>query len=460
MHAPPGGAFAARAAPVAGVAPPYALPPYTAIMHAPPGYVATAAAGGNYMWVAPEQQPRQPGTSGGYRAPGAPLTTGADVMWVSASSMGDGGVHNAQWNVHGYTGSREGGSGRDARAAPAPAKTSGGSEASTSRNAAMTNAKSSAKGGGKKNQPVTFPTVDEIPVVKPVDVSTLPEDVRKYREERAKHWPSDRNVQAKDEAGEDLAREKELRRARLREILAKQRELGHFEASQEIGEDGSGALSDGEKKPTTKRAREDTEGREDTGDEKKVAEENATVSANRVCRFWLSGGCRKGSACDFKHESAPGNESRCRFFAKGYCKAGAKCPFKHEARTPGENNRSRGANASSSVSQQTLLKKLLSKEIETDQSRLLQLFRFFVNNDFFIGAKGNTEACWMFPWVDEVKIIDKKMALSTLPPVYDDEDDVDEEEVLAAKPEERAAPAPNADLGFFSMYDNASDSDE
>ena len=32
------------------------------------------------MWVAPEQQPRQSGTSGGYRAPGAPLTTGADVI--------------------------------------------------------------------------------------------------------------------------------------------------------------------------------------------------------------------------------------------------------------------------------------------------------------------------------------------------------------------------------------------
>ena len=461
-----------NAAPNGGVfAPPsYAVAPYATVARVPAAYVATAAAGGNYAWIAPEHRatPPTPRGVGGYRAPGAPLTTtttnAADVVWVSASPVGD---SHARWNAHGYAhgyagaAPGEGGGGRETRTpAPATAKTRGGLEASTSGKMSVTttNAKSSAKGGGKKNQPVTFPTVDEIPVVKPVDVSTLPEDVRKYREERAKHWPSDRNVQAKENAGEDLVREKELRRERLREILAQQRELGHFEASQEIGEDGSGALSAGEKKPTTKREREDAEAQEGTEGERNADD---TSSKHKVCRFWLSGGCRKGSACDFKHEAAAGTESRCRFFAKGYCKAGAKCPFKHEARAPGENSKSRNANASS-ASQQTLLKKLLSKEIETDQSRLLQLFRFFVNNDFFVGAKGNTEPCWMFPWVDDVKIVDKRAVLRTLPPVQDDDDDDDiDAEELTAKTEEKApAAANNAHLGFFSMYDNASDSDE
>jgi cleavage and polyadenylation specificity factor subunit 4 len=44
---------------------------------------------------------------------------------------------------------------------------------------------------------VTFPTIDEIPVVKPVDVASLPEDVRAYRAERAKNWPSSAAVDAK-----------------------------------------------------------------------------------------------------------------------------------------------------------------------------------------------------------------------------------------------------------------------
>ena len=48
--------------------------------------------------------------------------------------------------------------------------------------------------------------VDDAPEFRPVDPMRLPEDVRKYREERAKHWPSDRNVRAKLEAGEEERR--------------------------------------------------------------------------------------------------------------------------------------------------------------------------------------------------------------------------------------------------------------
>ena len=55
----------------------------------------------------------------------------------------------------------------------------------------------------KREKGVTFPTVDEIPAVKPVDVASLPEDVRRYREERAKNWPSpyNRGTEAKGSGG-------------------------------------------------------------------------------------------------------------------------------------------------------------------------------------------------------------------------------------------------------------------
>jgi hypothetical protein len=48
-----------------------------------------------------------------------------------------------------------------------------------------------------------LPTVDEIPAVAPVDVESLPEDVRLYRQERAKNWPG----RAREEARNEKARE-------------------------------------------------------------------------------------------------------------------------------------------------------------------------------------------------------------------------------------------------------------
>lgn len=280
----------------------------------------------------------------------------------------------------------------------------------------------------------------ETPAAKPVDPASLPEDVRRYREERAKHWPSDRNVKAKLEAGEEEERARALRRERLEQILAKQRELGHFEASQEIlGEgDQGGDIS-------AKKLSDKPEGVNKTGGD-----------AGKVCRFWLQGGCRKGDACDFKHEVTSNNDQRCRFFARGRCKAGVRCPFKHEL----AEKKAPGGNVSSG-NPQTLLKKLLHKEIRRDEERLLQLFRFFVNNDFFEGTKGRSEPYWMFPWADESpKVKDRRAALAALPPVDDHEADGEEikdETANVVEPEreiqddEKAA---RPDMGFFAAYDS------
>ena len=97
-----------------------------------------------------------------------------------------------------------------------------------------------------KDTGVTFPTVDEIPVLTPVDVDSLPLEMKQYRAERAKHWPSRKADEARlnaHTAGADAdaalfaeqALVKEKRIARLAEVLAQQRALGHFDASEEIG---------------------------------------------------------------------------------------------------------------------------------------------------------------------------------------------------------------------------------
>ena len=303
--------------------------------------------------------------------------------------------------------------------------------------------------GKRRTKTTTLPTADEIPTLTPVDVSSLPEDVRRYREERAKHWPSDENVKAKREAEstEEARRAKEMRRERLKEILAKQREMGHFEASQEIGNDGEGVVDSGA-------------GAEAKNEEVDADETKTRKDATKVCRFWLQGGCRKGDACDFKHESTPNSGQKCRFFARGRCKAGARCPFRHEAADAG--GKTVADAAGNPGNPQTLLKKLLNKEIKRDESRLLQLFRFFVNNDFLSGAKGREEPFWMFPWVDDA-VVDKRAAtLATLPPVEDDPEDDDPASAhVVPQSEEKESPSanPRPDMGFFSAYDSE-DEDE
>ena len=147
----------------------------------------------------------------------------------------------------------------------------------------------------------------------------------------------------------------------------------------------------------------------------------------------VTGRVSKGDSVRFQaRQSAPSSDQRCRFFARGRCKSGSRCPFKHELAE--KKTSVEGGNP------QTLLKKLLDKEIRRGEGRLLQLFRFFVNNDFFADT-GATTAPWMFPWVDEsVKVVDKRAELASLPPVDDDADE--DEGKIAAPPREKIASTP------------------
>ena len=307
----------------------------------------------------------------------------------------------------------------------------------------------------KKEKGVTFPTVDEIPVLKPVDVSALPEDVRRYREERAKNWPSSKVTTQKRVAESERAARGELggidtsaaaraeaRRAALREILAKQRELGHFEASEEIGdldgEGNSGAPGKGKgrgrgngqasRRPGDgeRAAKAPRVGGGDAGRDGACSDGAATGLRHktRPCRYWQLGKCRKGDACDFIHAGdsvvqggdvpVPVSGQPCRFFIRGRCKSGRRCPFVHDeaARESAREKRlgnKRGAGITGGSRDPTLLKKLFAKEVRVDRSRLTQVFRFLVNNDFLRdfdpsgtdSRKKGLGDLWMFPWVDD-----------------------------------------------------------
>ena len=252
--------------------------------------------------------------------------------------------------------------------APAPGAalaSSSGVAASEIRNPKSGKAKKGSRSKNPQDKGVTFPTVDEIPVVAPVDVASLPEDVRAYRQERAKNWPGRAREEARDEndaetaaaAEAEAAERKARRRARLAEVLAEQRRLGHFEASEEIGELVGGGPGDtkpytdrpGDRKkgrgakgggrgggapreprpaprgaqrdwtggaarpspfeagtvPEAKRRRVDGDGDGDgDGDVPRRPREKT-----RACRFWNAGGCRRGDACGFRHDGEPGTRA-------------------------------------------------------------------------------------------------------------------------------------------------------
>ena len=172
---------------------------------------------------------------------------------------------------------------------------------------------------------MTFPTAAEIPEVRPVDVASLPADVRAYRSERAKNWPTAANaarrleadaLTAEAKAAEDASRAE--RRARLAEILARQRALGHFEASEEIeggkgGRGGGGSITGGGRGGARGRGGRGGRGR---GEKDAASERRGGVDGGappppprgrpRPCRFWAAGACRRGDACGFSHVGEAG----------------------------------------------------------------------------------------------------------------------------------------------------------
>ena len=313
----------------------------------------------------------------------------------------------------------------------------------------------------KREKGVTFPTVDEIPAVKQVDVASLPEDVRRYREERAKNWPSRAVVERRQKEAEERAARGQLsssttdaaaaaaaRRAALREILAKQRELGHFEASEEIGDVGGGAGDEeagfaaaagggGNRKGKGRGGRDPDAGGDDSAPAKRSRRDAGAGArrGTRTCRYWQLGKCRRGDACDFVHEGDAGgnrtgppstgaeicptisptnaatNATPCRFFLRGRCKSGRRCAFAHDesarekARAAARDKKAKASTLTTNGGgdqSQTLLRKLLAREVRVDRSRLLQVFRFLVNNDFLRGHDPSRPGdLWMFPWVDD-----------------------------------------------------------
>ncbi|KAJ8440711.1 hypothetical protein Cgig2_005442 [Carnegiea gigantea] len=174
-------------------------------------------------------------------------------------------------------------------------------------------------------------------------------EIQQWREERKKNYPSKANVEkklaAKQANADAVAEEAQLRRQQLKEVLAKQVELGF-----EVPEIPSHYLVDSEEQFHS------------------IERNQKQFNRGRFQkRFDKKGRFDQSNRFD-KKRGPGGNDS-----------------FRNNERFP-KRPRVEGGDSSKaplSIRKPTLLQKLLSTDIKRDRRRLLQAFRFMVMNSFF-----------------------------------------------------------------------------
>ncbi|KAH0726647.1 hypothetical protein KY290_002451 [Solanum tuberosum] len=192
---------------------------------------------------------------------------------------------------------------------------------------------------------------------RPLLVTYSAQEIQQWRDERRKNYPSKGNIEkqltGKMVESEDNSCAAKLRRQQLKEILAKQAELGF-----EVAEIPSSYLSDTEKQVDgmeQKRPLSRKERFQKRFNKKEKFNRNDRFSKKR--RF---GNSDSSNTCD----------------QKGF-PAGKQ-----------DVNRESVTQVTKSARESTLLEKLLSSDIRRDKRRLLQVFRFMTMNSFFKDQPG------------------------------------------------------------------------
>ncbi|CAH9125182.1 unnamed protein product [Cuscuta epithymum] len=203
---------------------------------------------------------------------------------------------------------------------------------------------SQVKGHTDGSTEKSFKKQNQMEKKRPLPLFYTEQEVRQWREERKKHYPSKDNIEKKSQKlakAEENVHAANLRRQRLKEILAKQAELGC-----EIAEIPSSYLSDLER-PHNER-----------GDKRRPfnKKDRYQYKPNKRGRFGQRNSfCRKPNI-EYPTSSEI-QEQR----------------DDHSKEQKSENKR-----------EPSLLQKLLCADITRDKRHLLQVFRFMVMNSFFV----------------------------------------------------------------------------
>lgn len=194
-----------------------------------------------------------------------------------------------------------------------------------------------------------------------VDEQSLPQEEREFRSERRNHWPTRSNVERKKREEAERKQRGELpsesvQKRRLREVLAKQRKLGHHEASQEC------------------------------------------KAVLVPCKYFLNGRCNKGRKCAYSHDPAYRSKQKSSKKRKeGDSEADDKGPADKTEATRNTKRQKSSKRQAKGPGKGGLLRKVLEPEMRAEHSQLLQAFRFIVNNNFLLDDK-DPSALDYAPW--------------------------------------------------------------
>ncbi|XP_024534105.1 uncharacterized protein LOC112347443 [Selaginella moellendorffii] len=243
------------------------------------------------------------------------------------------------------------------------------------------------------------------------------EETRKWREARRRNYPTTANIERKLQAiqgrierGELVDEDALMRQESMKQILARQAELGC-----QIAEIPSYYLSQRYTEKKTSLGRPSKAPRASEDQEGSRVFHSGRRQGRKICVFFQKGHCKKGRRCHFLHDTANNNDEE----RKDSRSENAKAERVQKEREP------------------TLLAKLLSSEIKRDKSHLLQCFRFFVNNRFLEDHHPGAPLK-LFEWAEDDE---PEEAKAKAPPVVvlddseedlededEDEDEIDEEE--------------------------------
>ncbi|KAF0695717.1 Aste57867_13481 [Aphanomyces stellatus] len=209
-------------------------------------------------------------------------------------------------------------------------------------------------------------------------VGNSPEDIRKWREERRKKWPSDANVKRKvderderTQAGDVMSNPAKPKRVKLAHDAAKD---GASTSETTAPLEAPSATEGGTPAPPTSTDAPSTLA---TGS----PNQKPKKKSSKFCVKFIRSSCTLGVNCDYNHDvqSVP-----CKGYSStGKCKRGDKCQFSHAATVPPKPSAAKSAATQVKEHKSSLLRKLLAKDIDREHRHMLQAFHHLVEHNFF-----------------------------------------------------------------------------
>jgi hypothetical protein len=233
-------------------------------------------------------------------------------------------------------------------------------------------------------------------------VGDSPEDIAKWREERRKKWPSVVKKAAVTASGVQPKPSNTAAATisattayatRKRKLSSSSDELEEGEVSEDEEPVAGPDSTTTEQQQTVEAPIEPMavpDASSSTGSEPLAKKHKKTA----LCKKFVRGQCRFGDHCNFSHDRSA---FACHaMLTKGRCSKGSHCLFSHDPAMLAERETQRKVSAAQRAvddkwraESSSLLRKLLKKDIQTEQKQMLQVVRYIVQNGFFRDAESS-----------------------------------------------------------------------